>query len=143
MNFRAITAVSMILFISGLSLIIIGAVQGSATGGIFLIVPFLMVSGPLAGLGVLLIFLSLILFQFGLIERAVEDIAGPEIIGERPPFTAGEESGPEPVKRSFRGGGIIFIGPIPIVFGDRGSMRYLLPIAILILILMVIAGLAL
>jgi len=30
-----------------------------------------------------------------------------------------------------------------IVFGDRGSMRYLLPIAILILILMVIAGLAL
>ena len=43
--------------------------------------------------------------------------------------------------KKVRGGGIIFIGPIPIVFGDSVSMRYLVPAALIILILMIIAAL--
>ena len=140
MTINHITAVSGIVFITGLIMIIVGAAQGSASGGIFFVVPFVVVSGPLAGVGVLLIFLSFVLFQFGLFERGVEGITGTEIIGEQTGFIPERAVEPEPVKRSIRGGGIIFIGPIPIVFGDSGSMRYLLPIAILILILMVIAG---
>ena len=139
MTARYINMISIIIFLVGFFLIILGSIQGDATGGIFFVVPFVMVSGPVATLGMLFIFLSLFLFQYGFFKGTVDEIMEADIptaIGKNIPSENGRIKG-----SSVRGGGIIFLGPIPIVFGDGGSIRYLLPIALIILLLMIIAGL--
>jgi len=169
---------SILCFFLGLVFLGIGIFQGGASGGLFFIIPFVVISGPFAALGILLIFLGFVLLQFGFfdgvavdladssdvlpgtgverrveagVERAIEEgvtdgAAGSWISDHRevgiprsnrqfiPKQTAPETS------RKVKGGGIIFIGPIPIIFGDSVSMRYLIPAAIILFILILLAG---
>lgn len=141
----------------GVLCLIYGAVLGDVQVGLFLIIPFILVSGPIAGLAILFIFLGFVLYPYFAVDRIVsttiipESHIGPNV--DNPTGTADgsipscdpsstTEGGLHPStaqKKPARGGGLVFIGPIPIIFGDKESMKYLLPFSILILILMIIA----
>ena len=143
---------SILLFILGIPLLVVGAQQGDASGGLVLIIPFIVVSGLLPALGILLIFLGIVVFQFSIFHQAAR--RQEEAYSERGEGRRRESPGDFPLKNGkpifsradtkssgkVKGGGIIFIGPIPIIFGDSRSMRYLLPGAIILFILMIIAG---
>lgn len=146
--------------VAGLILIIFGVASGEAAFGLLLIVPFVIVSGPIPGLGVLLVFAGIFMFQF----RRADVITSGQRMGEfgdgwrerdgnwgrertgdhigygrtrqRKPVDVGSGV----VQKKRKGGGIIFIGPIPIIFGDSESIRYLVPIGIALLLLLILVN---
>lgn len=132
--------------------------MGDVQVGLFFIVPFVIVSGPLAGLAIVFIFLGFATYPLLTFDRVVAYHPHPDSrtihtsenspgqpdqsarTGERPSDSpANDPSSERFLNKRSRGGGLIFIGPIPIVFGDKQSMKYLLPISIIILLLMIAA----
>ncbi|MCD6481112.1 MAG: DUF131 domain-containing protein [Thermoplasmata archaeon] len=106
-----------LLFISGTILLFLAFLTGEGKGGIFIIFPFFYGSGIFSMVGILLIFLSFLSFFFSF------------------PHEMGKTEFPPTEKTEMKTGGIIFIGPIPIVFSSDEKMgRLLVTIAILIAI---------
>jgi len=110
-----------ILFIAGILLLFLAFITGEGKGGIFIIFPFFYGSGIFSMAGILLIFFSFLSFFFSLLpEEEYKDFY----------MTEKEE------RKEAKAGGIIFIGPIPIVFSsEEESGRVLAIIAILIAML--------
>ena len=103
-----------ILFLAGIFLLILSLITGEGKGGIFIIFPFFYGTGILSITGMLLIFLSFAAFIFSLPQRIDGDVLQ---MGDR----------------KTKAGGIIFIGPIPIVFsGDEGMGKILAALAVII-----------
>jgi len=119
-------AVAGALFISGILMIVFSIMRGEGSAGFALFVPFFYGTGPFAMLGVLLIFLGIVALFTSFVRgamNAMPDEEG-EVEAERP-----EKAGP-----SVRGGAVIMIGPIPIVFGsDRAAARNLMILALVIM----------
>ena len=114
---------SAILFIAGLLLILF---HGDVRGGFFIIFPFVIGSGFYAALGALLIFLSFVLFAFGMVERVKEEATDYTGIPNEEEFTG----------KKIEGGGIVFIGPFPIIFGTSlKTVQILIIITIILMIL--------
>jgi uncharacterized protein (TIGR00304 family) len=78
--------------------------------------------------GMVLIILGFFLVVFGIMRSARENA----IL---------EEGGQEPTEEKIKGGGVILIGPVPIVFGT--DKRYALLLMILAIVLMLLAVLLL
>jgi uncharacterized protein (TIGR00304 family) len=77
--------------------------------------------------GISLIFLGFILIVIGSIGSFLGDILG------KGNLKTGE-SGKDESKTHVRGGGIIMIGPVPIIVGsDRGSVKTLISLAIVLM----------
>jgi len=114
---------SAISFIAGLLLILF---YGDVKGGFFLIFPFIIGSGLYSALGMFFIFLSFMFFAFGMVERVKEEMTGYSEI-------SGEEKFAE---KKIEGGGIVFIGPFPVIFGTSPrAVQILIVIAIILVIL--------
>lgn len=118
-----------ITFIIGISLIALSVIKGQADFGIFIIFPMIIGGGLYLFLGVLLIVISFILPFIITFTRT-----------EKYP---GEGYKVEKKKSDTKYGGVIFIGPIPIVFGKDKSvttkMMYIgFAIAVLLLIVYLI-----
>ncbi|KAA0006169.1 MAG: DUF131 domain-containing protein [Thermoplasmata archaeon] len=114
---------SAILFIAGLLLILF---YGDVKGGFFLIFPFIVGSGLHSALGIFLIFLSFLFFALGMMERVKEEMTGHSEI-------SGEE---EFAEKKIEGGGVVFIGPFPVIFGTSlKAVQGLIIIAIILMIL--------
>ena len=115
---------SFLCLIIGIIFFFIGIFAGDVEAGFVLIFPFLVGSGPYAVLGFLFMFIAIILFMFGFASttRASIDL----------PFD--EDTYDIKRKKSVKGGGVILIGPIPIVFGTSWKIAVLLMIAAIILI---------
>ena len=115
---------SFLCLIIGIIFFLIGILAGDVEAGFVLIFPFLVGSGPYAVLGFLFMFIAIILFMFGFASttRASIDL----------PFD--EDTYDIKRKKSVKGGGVILIGPIPIVFGTSWKIAVLLMIAAIILI---------
>jgi len=94
------------LFIAGVILLILAMIKGEGKAGIFIIFPFFAGSGILSIAGILLIFLSFITFFLSF---------------PSPPQYWNEET-----KVEKKTGGIIFIGPIPIIFSSDYSIAKIL-----------------
>ena len=110
--------VAQLTFLAGIIMLLLALITGEGKGGIFIIFPFFYGSGIFSMAGMLLIFLSLALFIFSFPERMLKENDIPEMEKER------------------RAGGIIFIGPIPIIFSTDESMgKTLVIISMLIIIL--------
>ncbi len=84
--------------------------------------------------GLILIALGLILIVFGLIERPFEDFREVEEIGEETR---------ERRKKKVTGGGVVIIGPIPIVFGESRYAFYALVLSIVLMVALVLISLSL
>jgi len=107
-----------ILLITGLGILALALTRGEATVYLIVIVPVVTGSGPLALLGILLIFVgffALALFwpwSIGTAQR--QDGPGPSYA----------EPGAQAPAR--RWGGVVFLGPLPIVFGSDSRMTRLM-----------------
>ena len=114
---------SLICFIVGIAFFAVGFFTGEAEGGVFVIFPFITGSGVYPLLGFIFIFIAILLFMFGFttpigpVELQVEDEHHPR------------------KKTSVKGGGIVLIGPIPIVFGSNWKIAIVLMIIAIILII--------
>jgi uncharacterized protein (TIGR00304 family) len=121
------------LFTGGILLLLLSVIRGEGTAGIALFIPFFYGTGPFSSLGVLLIFLGIaaLFYAFvrGAMSAALEDERNaPGGMEERPqearaPARRSETPAPQTLPGSnIRGGAVIMVGPVPIVFGSDSSM---------------------
>ncbi|MCD6411254.1 MAG: DUF131 domain-containing protein [Thermoplasmata archaeon] len=109
----------MIFFILGFGLILLAISSGEVKGGFFVVFPFLIGNGIYASLGILLIFLAFVMLIFGILESF-----------------KGEDFEIEPTempKKKVEGGGVVLIGPFPIVFGTNSRIALILIVLAIIL----------
>jgi len=135
------------LFAIGMVLLAASVLRGEGGAGIALIVPFFYGSGPLASLGVLCFFAGMVLLFFGLArgEAGAGEPVGRDEAAEGGEQPADEQEGPAPAGKRTRGGAVILIGPIPIIYGsDPGMAKNLfwLALALMVLFMLVLVSLA-
>ena len=114
---------SLVCFILGIVFFIIGFLTGETKGGIFIVFPFIIGSGIFSLLGFIFIFIAIISFIF----KFTTYIKSDKIKNEN------DELQPKK-KTSIKGGGIVLIGPIPIIFGSNWKIVIVLLIIAIILI---------
>ncbi len=113
-----------VLFIFGILCVIVGIAMGEGKAGIFIIFPFIYGEGILMFIGIILIFLSLFLFIF----------LTPHVISKEYSKHAGYETQTER-----HVGGLVLIGPIPIVVSSNWKIALIL-LAIALIIILVFFG---
>ena len=114
---------SFIVFILSIIFFILGIRAGDVEVGFFLIFPFLIGFGPYAIFGFFFAFLAIVLFMLGLATRKSGDAS------------LDENAYDTHHKKSIKGGGVILVGPIPIVFGSSWKIAILMMILSVILII--------
>jgi uncharacterized protein (TIGR00304 family) len=107
----------------------LGIATGEVEAGVFLIFPFLKGSGIYALLGFVFIFIAVLLLMFGFGRTTTES--------EDLPFE--ENKYDVEKKTSVKGGGVVLVGPIPIVFGSNWKIAVFMMILAIILIVAVFA----
>ncbi len=117
---------SLFCFILGIIFFSLGFLQGDVEGGVFIIFPFIGGSGIYAFLGVISLFLAILFFSFGFTCTL-----------DREDIQYEYEEHPPQKKKSVKGGGVILIGPIPIVFGTNWKIALVMMIFAIILIIVV------
>ncbi len=114
---------SLVCFILGIVFFIIGFLTGETKGGIFIVFPFIIGSGIFSLLGFIFIFIAIISFIFKFTTYI------------KPDKIKNENDELQPKKKtSIKGGGIVLIGPIPIIFGSNWKIVIVLLIIAIILI---------
>lgn len=104
-----IRGLSLLAVAAGVGMLAVAVATGRAEVGLLVVVPFVVGSGPLPVAGVLLVMVGMV----GLFVGTARDL--------QPPPSAGASPGPkEPVEGTgeTRAGGVVMIGPIPIVVGS-------------------------
>lgn len=102
---------SFMLFVAGIICFVLGVLNGEAEVGFVLIFPFIAGSGILSLLGVLFLFFGMLLYIGGFYHHSLDDHT-----------VTGNETSHGSSKSKLRGGGVVLIGPIPIVFGTSWKM---------------------
>ena len=116
-----------ILFALGVICIAAGIALGEGKAGIFIIFPFIYGNGLLMMLGIILIFISFPLFMFSRF-RFEEEI-----------FSGEEAMAPGEIKTEKHAGGLILIGPIPIIISsDWKTALILMGVGVAFMILFII-----
>lgn len=105
-RYRAMRLSGVLLILTGIVLMAWAALEGQASFALVLVIPVLYGTGPLAAVAGLAIFSGVVLVFLSFI-RAAEG--------------AEAEETPEGVKKEW--GGVILIGPIPIVIGSAGMLK--------------------
>ncbi|MBS3789435.1 MAG: DUF131 domain-containing protein [Candidatus Thermoplasmatota archaeon] len=109
--------------LSGILLIILSLIEGEAKIALFFIIPIIYGTGLYLGLGILLIFVSIPLFFF---------FSGHHRMRDKKEFTRGEQT-----QKESSYGGVIFIGPIPIIFGkDKTVAKKMMYLGLLIALIL-------
>ncbi len=124
---------ALILLASAAALIAAGVAYGQLHIGFLLIIPVIYGSGIAGIAAALLVFMSFVLFALSSIHGTGKYEQGTQQPGGYSAPVQAPDTG-----RKF--GGIVFIGPIPIIFGsDRKTTGYMLAAAIIILVLLLAA----
>lgn len=116
--------VSILFFIGGLVFFAIGIFTGEVEAGFVLIFPFFIGSGIYALSGIVLVFISILLFMFGFTGTTVESI---DLQFEKNKHDTKS-------KKIVKGGGVVLIGPIPIVFGSNWKIAIIMMVLAILLI---------
>ena len=110
---------SLIFFIGAIICFALGILSGDVEAGFIVVIPFLAGSGIFAFLGFILFIISILFFMYGFAKKVEYQI-----------------DKHDEKKSSVKGGGIVLIGPIPIVFGSNWKIALsLMFIAIIIIVL--------
>ena len=113
-----------VLLAAGVALLVVGALRGEVRGGLLFIIPFVYGEGPLAALGALALMAGLLLTFAARFAGAAR--VGPSRGAAAIP--AGE--------RRVRHGGVLFIGPLPVVWGSDSRMaKWAAALGLLLLVL--------
>jgi uncharacterized protein (TIGR00304 family) len=122
------------LFIFAGVLMGIAVWKGEAQAGIFLIFPYISGGGLFLGLGMLLVIVGFVVLVLGSVRR-FGAMTFEEVFEDEPPArkkkqrprTVGDQEVDAPrVRSGFKGGGVVFIGPVPIVFGPDAKVTKLM-----------------
>jgi uncharacterized protein (TIGR00304 family) len=115
---------NLICFILGIVFFALGVLYGDVETGFIVVFPFLSGTGIFAFLGFIFIFIAIILFIFGFV-KSVEST-----------YLQYEEDEYSPRKKTIiKGGGVVLVGPIPIVFGSNWKIALILMLVAIIIIL--------
>jgi len=117
--------ISVLCFVLGLFFLIISGLQGDLRIGVVLIFPFIIDSGPYALGGFVFLILAFFLFFLGFSPRT--PVTGPT--------TSSQENGEQ--EPAIKGGGIVLVGPIPIIMGSSWKITLALILTAIVLILLV------
>jgi uncharacterized protein (TIGR00304 family) len=101
---------------------------GEGSAGVVVIFPVFFGSGPFAFLGVLSILMAIFLAFVGFAHQNGERFEDSDEPASRKPTESGRDS-------SIKGGGVVLIGPVPIIFGS--DTRLTIVLVILAIVLMV------
>ena len=115
---------SLFCFILGFIFFSLGFLQGDVEAGVLIVFPIIGGSSICAFLGVISFFMAIILFMFGFISSLKSEELDYDY-EERPPEK----------KASVKGGGVVLIGPIPIVFGSNWKISFVMLIIAIILVI--------
>lgn len=115
---------SLFCLIVGIIFFGLGFLSGDVETGFFIVFPFLAGSGIYAFLGFIFIFIAFLLFMFGFTTYFESDEF----------HTKYDEYQPRK-KTSVKGGGVVLIGPIPIIIGSNWKIAIVLMIVAIIVIL--------
>lgn len=103
------------LFVAGIVVVVLAIARGEANVLIVLVFPVVQATGSLGALGVLLLVAGFVASFFALPFRGEPEVVVPPT-GPSPPAP------PPAATPSRRWGGVVFLGPIPIVFGSDARM---------------------
>jgi len=152
---RPLRALAVAMLVGGIALIAYGVYTGEASVGIFLIFPFVMGTGVFSVVGVLLIIGAAFVFIYDLSKAFGADGGSWQFVGfgdeeegkeeeeEETERGKGRGQGRRTAKKGgggggggrIKGGGIVFIGPVPVVFGaDKKWTEYMMILAILLVV---------
>lgn len=110
---RPVQFVGPAVLVAGLATLALAVSRGEASVYLLLVIPAVVGTGPLAFLGILLVFVGLFLTSF-LWSGKMRVPSGPD---------TAEPTGTSPaIPRPRRWGGVIFLGPLPLVFGSDPQM---------------------
>ena len=115
---------SLTFFISGIVFFSLGMLTGEIEIGVVLIFPFIVGSGVYAFLGFISMFIAIILFMIGFVSKFSSDDLS----------VHKKDTNQTNKKTSVKGGGVILIGPIPIVFGTNWKIALMLMILAMIVV---------
>lgn len=121
---------ALVALLAGLALLAYAAAEGSLRVGLFLVVPFVYGTGLAATLGMLLVMASALLGFAGLARSTSSPDHQP---GMPPP--AGE--------RRSATGGVVLLGPIPIVWGNGKVLPWMIATGAALLLLVLVVSWAL
>ena len=120
---------SYLFFITSGILFVYGFLLGEFSGGFILIFPFLQGTGAYSTGAVLLLIIGFLMLTIGSIAE----------ISQNQDYYIDEQGKTIEIKSKIKGGGVILIGPIPIVFGSNKKIALsLLMISLIIIIIMLI-----
>ncbi len=127
---RPVRLVGPALLVAGVACLAVGLAQGEGTLSLFVVFPVITATGGWSALGILLLIAGF--FAFVLTWPAGTGPAVPP-----PPTAPGGEpvAAPPTTGTSRRWGGILFLGPIPVVFGsDAKIARWMIVAGVLLFV---------
>jgi uncharacterized protein (TIGR00304 family) len=132
MRMNKYLTLALILAICGIALIGYSVVSGEGSAGIVLFIPVFYGSGLFAFLGFICIMAAIFLGFFGFAAQmgAIGDFES----SQQPPSS--QPSKPR-AQKSIRGGGVVLIGPIPIIFGSDKKTAIVLAVLAIVMIIAV------
>lgn len=125
------------LFVAGIVALVVAFLQNEATLTLFIIFPVVTATGGWAILGILLMVAGFFLF---FVTWPVGAVAAPplEERGAPPPTAPGSSLGVPPTPQR-RWGGVVFVGPIPVVFGsDQKVTQWMLVLGVVLFVALVV-----
>ena len=129
MNLNRYHVAAVITALAGIAFLIYAAIKGQGSAGICLVFPFYIGTGIYSAIGILLIMAAFFLFFFATVHSIDTEFVAEAQPVHPPPeeiYTKGHRS-------EIKGGGVIFIGPVPIVFGtDTNIAGWMLIVAAVI-----------
>lgn len=117
---------SLLSFLGGIVFFSIGVLTGEVELGFFLFLPFIIGSGFISFLGVILVIVSIFLFMYGFVYEN-NDYSSNQF----------KDSFESKTNKSVKGGGIVLIGPIPIIFGTNFRITIIMIIISLLILLLI------
>jgi len=114
--------ISIVFFILSFIFLIFGFISGDVEGGIFIIFPFVKGSGLIGFFGIICLFLSFLFFMLSFaynFEQKFDTTLEKQV----------------KTKSSKKFGGVVFIAPIPVIFGSNLKIAIFMMILALIIIL--------
>ncbi len=125
---RRLSFLALACLIGGVALLAYGAAVGQVQGYLVLIFPVLTGSGPLPLAGIALLVLGIVLGFLSFARSPLEVPGGPQPAARS---ASSPSSPPTPAPGPSKPfGGVVFLGPIPIVFGSDARMsKYMLVLA--------------
>jgi uncharacterized protein (TIGR00304 family) len=127
---------AVILLICGIISLGYSVTSGEGSAAVVVFIPVFYGSGLFSFIGVLCIIAAIFLGFLGFAQGAFKEEGVEEPQGQRTSSPSQSQQRPGPQK-SIKGGGVVLIGPIPVVFGSDAKTAMILMVLAIILIVVV------